>query len=345
MGKGGAPAAGNGRVAMTLLRPGAPAAAGDAPERPAQVDRPVTAILVFLLASLILSGMAGMSKAVAARLAPEQIILVRFLIVSCALVAVLAVRRRTLSLATRMPLTHVLRGVMLVASATIHVVALQHLPLAEATAISFSTPLYVTAMSVPLLRETVGIRRWAAVVLGFAGVLIILRPGTALFQPAALLPLLSSFLWAACLIITRRMRGSEPPLTVLGWSTLVGTVAVAPLGIASWRPPDAADWALLTAIAACFLVGQYLTIRAFMIASASLLAPFTYANLIWATLIGAVFFASLPDLATTLGAAVLVAAGLYVWHRERRRAVKATVPEGTVATTAEAVVPDREARR
>lgn len=325
---------------MALPRRGAPAGSG-APERAAQVDRPVAAILVFLLASLILSAMGGMSKAVATRLTAEQIILVRFLFTTGALVTVLVLRRRTLSLATRMPFAHTVRGLMLVASATVHVVALQHLPLAEATAISFSTPLYVTAMSVPFLGETVGIRRWAAVCLGFAGVLIILRPGTEVFQPAALLPLVSSFLWAVCLIITRRMRTSEPPLTVLAWSTIVGTIAVAPLGIATWRAPDALDWALLTAIAGCFLVGQYLTIRAFMIASASMLAPFTYANLVWTTIIGAVFFASLPDLPTTVGAAVLVLAGLYVWHRERRRAVKPTVPEGSVATTAEAVVPDR----
>ena len=116
------------------------------------------------------------------------------------------------------------------------------------------------------------------------------------------------------------MRGSELPLVVLFYSSAVGSIACAPLALPLWQHPTGFEWLLLIALGVMNAVGQYLIIRAFMLASASLLAPFSYFSIVWATLIGAVFFGSLPDKYTVAGTLVLIAAGLYVWHPERVRA-------------------------
>src|SRR3546814_5187237 len=147
-------------------------------------------------------------------------------------------------------------------------------------------------------------------------------------------PVVSSLCWAGVLCITRQMRGSEGALTILIWSTIAGLVAIAPLGIADWRDPTLGEWAFLAAIAVCHVAGQYLTIRAFMLASASLIAPFSYSTLLWAILIGAFAFGSYPDGAPVAGAGLLVAAGLYVWHRDRRVTGLPTNPGGSTAEVA-----------
>lgn len=313
----------------------APAAAPAADTAPP--DRPLLAIGLLLGANFVFTAMDGFAKGLAGTgMAAEQIILIRYLLVTALLVPAVLRHWGARPWRTGRPVAHVVRGVLLIGSATLFVHAMTHLPLETATAIGFVSPLYVTALSIPFLGEKVGIRRWAAVGAGFLGVLLILRPGTDVFQPAMLIPLVSSLCWAGGLIITRQMRGTEKPLTILIWSTAAGLVAIAPLGLADWRTPTVRDWGFFAAIAACHVAGQYLTIRAFMLASASLIAPFSYSTLLWAMLIGAFAFGSFPDAATLIGAGVLVAAGVYVWHRERQVTGKPTNPGGSIAEVAEA---------
>ena len=254
-----------------------------------------------------------------------------------ALVPILCLRRREKLLHTTRPVLHVLRGLLLMVSAICFVFALKSLPLELCTAIAFAAPLYVTALSIPLLGEHVGLRRWGAVGVGFIGVLAILRPGGSAFQWAMLLPLLSSLCWALGLIITRLMRGSERPMTILAWSSLIGCVASAPFTLPLWRTPVGVEWMLLVGIGVVNAAGQYCVIRAFVMANASLLAPFAYSTIVWATLLGIVVFDSFPDMPTVVGTAILVAAGLYVWHRERVRQTLATVPGASLGEVAEAV--------
>jgi len=320
----------------------APPASDLAPAEPASTDfnspdRPLLAIGLLLGANFVFTAMDGFAKGLAGTgMAAEQIILIRYLLVTALLVPAVLRHWRGRPWRTGRPVAHVVRGVLLIGSATLFVHAMTHLPLETATAIGFVSPLYVTALSIPFLGEKVGIRRWAAVGAGFLGVMLILRPGTDVFQPAMLIPLVSSLCWAGGLIITRQMRGTEKPLTILIWSTAAGLVAIAPLGLADWRPPTVRDWGFFAAIAACHVAGQYLTIRAFMLASASLIAPFSYSTLLWAMLIGAFAFGSFPDAATLIGAGVLVAAGVYVWHRERQITGMPTNPGGSIAEVAEA---------
>ncbi|MCR9175992.1 MAG: DMT family transporter [Alphaproteobacteria bacterium] len=306
-------------------------------------DRPAVAIGMLLFGMFLFTAMDGMAKTLAGQgLPPERITLLRFLLVMLMLVPVVALKWQDRPLRTRRPGLHILRGVLLISSATLFVYAMRSLPLETATAIGFVSPLYVTALSIPFLGEKVGVRRWMAVIVGFGGVMVILRPGTDAFQLAMLIPLLSSLLWAAGLIITRWMRGHESPLTILIWSTGSGLIAVAPLGLYGWESPTWPQLGLLALIACCHMAGQYLTIRAFMMASASMLAPFSYSTIIWATLIGVFVFGSFPDMPTLIGTTVLAASGLYVWYRERQRAIEPTVPGGSIAEVAQDLIPSTD---
>ncbi|SDF18337.1 MULTISPECIES: DMT family transporter [Thalassobaculum] len=308
-------------------------------DRPADempADRPALAIAMLLFAMFVFTAMDGVAKGLAGQgMPPERIILLRYLLVSAILLPVVLARWKHRPLRTTRPILHIVRGVLLIGSATLFVYAMRTLPLETATAIGFVSPLYVTALSIPFLGEKVGVRRWAAVGVGFVGVLVILRPGTESFVLAMLIPLFSSLCWAVGLIITRAMRGREGPLTILVWSTASGMIVIAPLGVAGWEMPTPIQWGMLVAIAACHAAGQYFTIRAFMMASASLLAPFSYSTIIWATLIGMFAFGSYPDIGTIAGTCLLAGAGLYVWHRERQVTGQPTVPGGSISEVAQ----------
>jgi drug/metabolite transporter (DMT)-like permease len=282
------------------------------------VDRPGFAIGLVLVVMFIFMVMDSISKLLTqTAMAPEAITMIRYGIVLTVLVPVIAYRWKDRPLATKRPFLQAIRGVFLITTATAFVYALKYLPLETATAIAFMSPLYVTILSIPFLGEKVGPRRWGAVILGFVGVLLIVRPGTDSFHWAMLLPIAGSVFWAGGLIIARAFRTSEQPLTVLIWSTGAGFLVVLPFGLSAVEMPNAEQWMFLLALGFCHLTAQYLMIRAYMLASASLLAPFSYTTLIWAIMFGIFVFGSYPDVLTVVGAVVLAGAGLYVWHRER----------------------------
>jgi drug/metabolite transporter (DMT)-like permease len=289
------------------------------PTPTSQEDRPIVAITMVLLAMLVFVTTDATAKFLSTSMSAQQIVSVRYGTIVMLLLPVL-LRGRSGSFRTSRPLLHGLRGLLLLVSSILFVFALEDLPLELCTAIGFAAPLYVTALSIPLLREQVGIRRWAAVLVGFAGVIVILQPGGTTFQWAMLLPLVSSLCWAIGLIITRLMRGTETAIAILFYSSLAGWLVSIPLAFPLWQAPTHFEWMLLIGLGAFNAVGQYLIIRAFMLASASLLAPFSYASIVWAVLLGFVVFDSTPNLTMTAGTSILIAAGLYVWHRERVRA-------------------------
>ena len=288
--------------------------------------RHVLAAIGLVLSAMLLFTLSDASAKylVGGGISPLQVLFVRYAVVVLLLAPALWLRRRDRPWSTRRAPLHVLRGLLLAGSALLFIVALHDLPLALCTAISIAAPLYVTALSMPLLGEPVGRRRWAAVAVGFLGVLIILRPGASAFQWPMLLPVVSSLFWALSLIITRLMRTSERALTVLAWSSVIGALACTPLALPLWQSPSALQWAVLIGIGLANAAGQYLVIHAFMMAPASVLAPFSYSTIVWSTLFGLLIFGNVPDATTFIGAAVLIGAGLYVWHRERVRATTAS---------------------
>jgi drug/metabolite transporter (DMT)-like permease len=212
-----------------------------------------------------------------------------------------------------------LRGLGILGSSLFFITGLRFLPIAEASATGFVAPLIVTALSIFFLSEKVGLRRWIATGVGLIGVLIILRPGTGAFHPAAFFPLVSALCWACTLIITRMMSGTERAITVMAYSSIVGLVMLSALVPSVWVTPSWHDIAFGIFIGIASTAGQWIVVLAFRYAGASVLAPFSYTQLLWVSGLGFLIFGEVPDVWTVTGAGFIVASGLYTAHRERVR--------------------------
>ena len=280
-------------------------------------DRPLRAMLTILGAVFCFTMSDAMAKWLGRSLPVVQINWVRYLVfVPFALVLVRSTAGGRLRV--RYPGLQLARGVLLAVSALMFVAAIQLMPLAEATSVGFVSPLLITGLSVLVLGEVVRLRRWMAIVVGLLGVLVIVRPGTEAFQPAALLVLGSSSSWAVAVVLTRRMAGLDPTATTLLWSAVVGLAAMSLVLPFEWVWPAPADWALGIALGLVASAGQYLMVQAYRFAPASLLAPFSYSSLLWSTLLGWALFGGLPDIWTLAGAVVIVASGLVAARPERK---------------------------
>ena len=212
------------------------------------------------------------------------------------------------------------RSLVFFASNFLFIAALPHVQLASASAIMFTTPLVVVALSVLLLGERVGTWRGAAVVAGFCGALVIMRPGTSVFHPAAALIMGSALCFAIYQIWTRRLARYERPQTLIIYTALVGAVIMT--SIAPWSalpPADSTDALKFAAVGLLGGAAQYLIIRALQRAPASVVSPIGYTELVGAVVLGYVLFDDLPDAHTWFGAALIVTSGLVVVYRERRR--------------------------
>jgi drug/metabolite transporter (DMT)-like permease len=218
------------------------------------------------------------------------------------------------------PRMQVARGVILAVSSMMFITGMSLIPLADAVAISFVSPLFVTLLSIPILKEKVGWRRMAAVTVGFIGVLIIVRPGASTFSPGSLWALLGSLSWSVGFIVTRRLGLSDPVLTTSLISTVAGAITLCFALPFVWVSVSWEIWAMVLLFAAVNLVAQTMLITATTRAEASLLAPFTYVQMIGAVGLGFVIFGTFPDQWTWVGSAIVIASGLYVWRRERIRA-------------------------
>jgi drug/metabolite transporter (DMT)-like permease len=223
-------------------------------------------------------------------------------------------------IATRRPLVQLGRSALMLGSNMVFVLAIGHVPLATASAIGFTSPLIVTALSVPLLREQVGIRRWSAVVVGFAGALLIIRPGAGFADPAVLLLLASSGAYALYQIATRWVMAYDGPATGIIFAALLGSLATSvALPFVFVMPQSVADLAMLLSLGCLGGLGHFLVIKAFQAAPASVIAPLGYVELIGTATLGYLIFANFPDALTWVGAVIIIASGLYIAMRERRR--------------------------
>jgi drug/metabolite transporter (DMT)-like permease len=275
-------------------------------------------ILVTLAAMLLFGLMDAGSKYLSTRYPIAQIIWLRYVFTIPLLLLVLAPKGLARHLRSARPGLQVLRSLLLVTEIGLVVWTFSLLPLADVHAVLALTPLVVTALSVPLLKEQVGPRRWAAVGAGFLGVLIVLRPGLGVMHPAALVALLAVLLYALYQILTRLAGRVDSSETSLLWQLVVGSLVLSFVVPFVWRPPAVQHWPLFVVVAALGGVGHYCLIKALQLAPASVVQPFTYTLLLWAVVIGFVGFGDLPDLWTLVGGAVIVAAGTYTAVREHR---------------------------
>ncbi len=200
------------------------------------------------------------------------------------------------------------------------IMAWRALPLVEVGAVLFAAPLIVTALSVPILREQVGVHRWSAVVVGFIGVLIVLRPGGAVFVPAALWAVSGTLFYATWVMSLRVAGKAVSSHLVVVTNALIMLALAVPTVLWSWTTPGLAQAAGLVGIGLIGGLAQLCLVRAFTLAPAALVAPFDYSYILYATVLGYVVFGDVPAPATWIGAALLTASGLYIIHREQVRA-------------------------
>lgn len=206
-----------------------------------------------------------------------------------------------------------------------------HMPLADVYALGFAAPLFMTALSVPILKEKVGWRRWAAVLVGFAGVMVMLRPGQGVLSWLSLVPLVAALLYALAMLFVRLLSRTESNAAITFYFVITMALVSGFMMIPGWRMPTPVDLALLAMIGIIGGIAQIVFTQAFRLAAPSLLAPFEYVGMIWAAGFGYILFGDVPDSAIWTGCAIVVASGLYIIRREttlHRQAATVTVADG-----------------
>lgn len=264
-------------------------------------------------------------KALDGRIPLAQVVLFRSLFALPVLVVLLMRAGGWPMLRTRNPMGHFWRAIWgLVGMVTVYY-GYTKLPLANVTALGFTMPLFLTLLSVPLLGEKVGVRRFSAVLVGFGGVLLMLRPWETLGEDwlASGIVLLGAVGWALAMISIRRMGESgEPGVTIVMWFALYCAAMSLVVAVPGWVWPSAWQWLLLAGVGAVSGVAQLFMTAAYRSGDTTVVAPFEYSGIIWTAALGFLFWGEVPDARDAAGMAVLVGCGLYIWHRETRLGLK-----------------------
>jgi drug/metabolite transporter (DMT)-like permease len=284
----------------------------------ARADRPFRGIALIISSTVFLGCSDTMAKYLSLTLPSVQIAWIRFLIFTMIFVPAMLTTTPNVFRSAR-PGTQLWRGVTLLSSSLFFIIGLRYLPIAEASATTFVAPIFVTGLAIAFLGEKVGIRRWLATIVGLCGVVVILRPGSGAFHMASLFPIVSAFGWACTLIMTRLISGRDRATTTMAYSSVVGLCILTMLVPFVWVTPSWRDLALGVGVGVASTVGQWMVVLALRYADASVLAPFSYTQLLWVTILGFLVFGEFPDIWTVAGAAVIIASGLYTAHRERVR--------------------------
>ncbi len=222
------------------------------------------------------------------------------------------------ALRSHRPLAHLLRGTLWIGATVMFFTSLKFLGLAEATALIFVAPLFITALSALILREHVGWRRWLAVIVGFIGVLMAIRPGTAAFQTVSLLPLATAFVYALLMLSARWVDARESVWTLLLYMTATGALLSIFIVPFVWVPLRTEDLGLFAAVAIFGTAGMTMMTQAFRFAPPVVVAPMDYTAIIWATALGWIIWNEIPDALTFLGAGIIIASGVFIIWREHR---------------------------
>jgi drug/metabolite transporter (DMT)-like permease len=284
------------------------------PPRAPFIENRRKAILLFITAVALLATMDMIVKFASYSLSTPQIVWGRYVAQLIAMVLIAGPTGMLTCIRSSVPGLHVTRALLLFGSNFAFMAALRYLPLTEANMVGFASPLLLTALTYPILREKVGLGRWAAVIAGFVGILIILQPGTEVFRWAALLPLGMAIGAAFYHVLTPIVARVEDPGISMYYLGIIGAVSMSTVVPLYWTHPDPLGWSMLFIIGVLGTVGHLLIVRAFAHAPASMLAPFFYVHLIWAAIYGWFVFGDLPSVATIVGGVLIIAAGIYVYR-------------------------------
>jgi drug/metabolite transporter (DMT)-like permease len=296
-----------------------PASAPDLPlSNPGPPDVLRGIILVILSAS-VFALVDGLSKLLADTQSVWQIVWARYAIALPVLVLLTPRAERRDMLRSAHPFQQIGRGLTPIGVGAGMVLGVRYLPLAEATVILFAAPFAIVALAGPLLGEKVRPSSWIGVVVGFTAVLIVARPGFGHVSYYALFPLMAAAFYTLYQLVTRRLATiGEAPRTTLFWTLSTGMVIATPLALLTWQPVTAIAWGLMAALGLVYALAQWLMIAAYVHAPAGVLAPFSYTQIVAATLVGIVVFHAVPDGWTLFGVVMIVAAGVFLARIQRR---------------------------
>ena len=273
-------------------------------------------ILLMLLGIVLFTAMDALAKGLIARYPTPQVIWARFAGQALIVAILLGPRKIIPTLNSNFPRLHLLRSAFQLGATALFFASLGYIGLAEATALTDINPILITLGAAVFLGERLGPRRILGVVVAMIGALIVVRPGMGVFSAAALLPLGCAVCYAGASLLTRKLGQHEGPWTSLLHAAVFGTVITGLAMPFVWQPINGADVVLFAALGILGTAAQMCVIRSFSMAEASAVAPFAYIGIVFATIWGIVLYDEYPDQYTILGALVIVAAGLYVWHRE-----------------------------
>ncbi|MCT8159181.1 DMT family transporter [Pseudoruegeria sp. SHC-113] len=279
-------------------------------------------ILLMVATTFVFALQDGISRHLAGEYNTLMVVMVRYWFFA-AFVVVIAARRPgglRATARTGQPLLQIFRGLLLAMEICVMVLAFVLLGLVESHAVFACYPLIIAALSGPVLGEKVGWRRWGAIGIGFIGVLIILQPGSGVFAPAAVVPLLSATMFACYGLATRFAARKDSAATSFFWTGTVGAAAMTAIGIWSWEPMTAPDWGWMALLCVFGALGHWLLIKCYAVAEASAVQPFAYLQLVFASTMGILLFGEALRPNVALGAAIVTAAGIFTLLRSRARA-------------------------
>ena len=279
-------------------------------------------IWLMIATALIFAAQDGLSRYLADQYNVYVVVMIRYWFFAAFVIAISARKRGGLRavIKTTQPLLQTLRGALLAAEICVMVTAFTILGLVESHAVFACYPLLVAALSGPVLGEKVGWRRWTAIAIGFFGVLIILEPGVKVFTPAAIIPLVSAFMFALYGLLTRYAARKDTAATSFFWTGVTGAVIMTAVGIPNWETMTQSDGILMAILCVTGALGHFTLIKCYEVAEASAVQPFAYLQLVFASAIGLTLFSEVMEPNVMIGATIVVLAGLFTLWRERQKA-------------------------
>ncbi len=289
-------------------------------------DNPRLGICMIVLSTMLFSVLWSLVKVLSERYPVDEVTFFRSALAFIPIGIMIATRGGWALLHTQRLTGHIWRSVLGVVSMMLGFLSYHLMPLADAVALSFTSPLLVTALSVPLLGEKVGLHRWSAVVVGFLGVLLIIQPDGAMLNLGAVAALGAAVTTAFTMVTIRQLNRTDRPITIVFYFTLFSSILTAiPLPFI-WVSPTLEDWGLMVAMGLTGGTGQYFMTRAFGLAKAAVISPFNYVGLLWAAVFGWVIWGDIPASHVFAGSAVVIASGLFILYREVRKGHDAARP-------------------
>ncbi len=289
------------------------------PHPPQQSNNVPLGVALMIATTVVFAIQDGISRHLAGEYNTLMVVMIRYWFFAAFVIALAARSRGGLRAAmqTSQPTVQIIRGLLLAAEICVAVFGFTVLGLIESHAVFACYPLLVAALSGPILGEQVGWRRWTAIAVGFVGVLIILQPGAGVFDPAAIIPLVSSVMFAIYGLLNRYAARRDTTATSFFYTGTVGAVLMTAIGIWFWQPMASSDWLWMGTLCITGVLGHWLLIRCYEAAEASAVQPFAYFQLVFASLLGMVVFGETLRNNVAIGAAIIVAAGLFTLWRER----------------------------